>query len=202
MARKKTSIEEDVIKEKKEPLAKRLQTLDTLFEEMSAESGIVAGRPTVSKAVKNRMTFHYYPTPLPQFNEITGGGIPVGHMGMFVGTEDSGKTSTALSIIAHNQKLDPDFVALWIESEDSIDIQKAKDLFGLDLDRFYCISTTDPKTKKQAFGAEAIGNAIIKAVQTTKINFVVINSLKMLVPMAETKKLLEEDTIALDAWGA
>lgn len=198
MARSKPSIEETV--KKREPtLAERTQKLDKLFEDMTAKSGILGGRPTVNPAVRDRMTFKFYPTPLPEFNEITGGGIPAGHMCMFVGTPDSSKTGLALSIVAYNQKLDPDFIALWVESEDSIDINQVEAVYHIDLSRFYCISTTDPETKKQVFGAEAIGDAIINAVQTTKINMVVINSLKMLVPMVEIKKQFEDDTMAVQA---
>jgi RecA/RadA recombinase len=118
---------------------------------------------------------------------------------LIAGREDSGKTGFCLSTIGYNMELDPNFTALWIESEDSLDVEKAAKLHHIDLNRFYCISTTDPKTKKQVFGAEAIGDAIVAALQTTKINMVVINSVKMLVPMEETNKTLEENTMATQA---
>ena len=97
-------------------------------------------------------------------------------------------------------KRDKDFIALWVESEDSIDIDQAADLYGIDLSRFYCLTTTDPVTKKQNYGAEAVGDAIIKVLRDeAHVDICVINSLKMLVPMKETAKNMDEDTIALQA---
>lgn len=195
--RKRTEIEETVAKD--EPLAKRQQALDTLFANLSQQDGIVAGRPTVSKAVKDRLTFKFFGTPIPEMNEAIGGGIPVGKMTLVAGNPDSGKTGFCLSTIGYQMQQDPNFIALWVESEDSLDVEKAAKLYHIDLDRFYSISTTDPKTKSQTFGAEAIGNSIIAAIKSTKIDMVVINSLKMLVPMTETIKTLDEDTMASQA---
>ena len=202
MARRKTN-KEEVLEEaaegKREPLQKRLRDLDALFEAMSSQYGIVAGRPTKSKAVMDRMTFHYIPTPIHALNEALGGGLPAKGMVLIAGQPDSGKTGFLLNTIGERQQADPDFVALWIESEESLDIESAKKLYKLDLARFYCVSTTDPKTNKQVFGAEAIGNAIIAAVREKDVDMCVINSMKMLIPMAETKKSLEEDTMAVQA---
>lgn len=195
--RKKAEVEEVVTKE--EPLAKRQQALDALFASLSQQDGIVAGRPTVSQAVKDRLTFKFLKTPIPELNEAVGGGIPVGKMTLVAGNPDSGKTGFCLSTIGYQMKHNPNFVALWVESEDSLDVEKAAKLYGLDLDRFYSISTTDPKTKSQKYGAEAIGNSIIAAIKSTKIDMVVINSLKMLVPMAESNKTLDENSVAEQA---
>lgn len=185
--------------EKEESLAKRQQALDSLFADLSQQAGIVAGRPTVSEAVKDRMTFKFYKTPIPEMNEATGGGIPAGSMTLIAGEPDSGKTGCALSVIGYQMQHDPNFIALWVESEDSLDVEKAKSLYGIDLNRFYCISTRNPDKKDQTFGAEAMGNAIVTALQSTKVNMAVINSLKMLVPMTETKKQMEQDSIGLQA---
>lgn len=195
--RKKAEVEEVVTKE--EPLAKRQQALDALFASISQQDGIVAGRPTVSQAVKDRLTFKFFKTPIPELNEAVGGGIPVGKMTLVPGNPDSGKTGFCLSTIGYQMQHDPNFIALWVESEDSLDVEKAAKLYHLDLNRFYSISTTDPKTKSQKYGAEAIGNSIIAAIKSTKVDMVVVNSLKMLVPMAESNKTLDEDTMASQA---
>lgn len=203
MAKKKVAAKENNNNEnskKNSSLAKRLQALDSLCEALSEQSGIVAGRPTKVKAVMERMTFRYIPTAVPALNEALGGGLPYGHIVLIAGKSDSGKTAACLETIAVNMKVNPDFIALWVESEDSVDVQAVKKLFpDIDLGRFYCISTTDPKTKKQIFGAEAIGNAIVKVIQDVDIDMCVINSLKMLVPMVETKKQMEEDVMATQA---
>ena len=201
-AKKKKSVEDIIQEEPKQteiPLAKKIQALDSLFAELTAKTGIIGGRISVPE-VRDRMTFQYRPMPIPAWNSAANG-IPVGKMVIFSGAPDSGKTNAAMAFIAHNQKLDPNFVALWVESEDSVDLIESEKLHGIDLDRTYFISTTDPKTKKMAFGAEAIGNAIIAAISNTDshIDVVVINSLKMLVPMTETTKGFEEATMALQA---
>ena len=157
MARKKVTDEQP----KKESLAKREQTLDKLFAELSEQSGVIAGSPARVKAVRDRMTFKYISTPVPALNEALGGGLPRGHMTLIAGRSDSGKTAFCLNTIGDAMKRDKDFIALWVESEDSIDIDQVAALYGIDLDRFYCVSTTDPVTKKQSFGAEAIEKAIL-----------------------------------------
>ena len=87
MARKKVIDEQP----KKDSLAKRKQTLDKLFAELSEQSGVIAGSPARVKAVRDRMTFKYIPTPVPALNEALGGGIPRGHMTLIPGRSDSGK---------------------------------------------------------------------------------------------------------------
>lgn len=199
MARKKVIDEQP----KKDSLAKRKQTLDKLFAELSEQSGVIAGSPARVKAVRDRMTFKYIPTPVPALNEALGGGIPRGHMTLIAGRSDSGKTGFCLNTIGDAMKRDKDFIAVWVESEDSIDIDQVAALYGIDLSRFYCLTTTDPVTKKQNYGAEAVGDAIIKVLRDeAHVDICVINSLKMLVPMKETAKNMDEDTIALNAWGA
>lgn len=199
MAKKKTTAAQETTEVKEESLAKRQQALDSLFSDLSQQYGIVAGRPTVNKDVMDRLTFKFHKSPLPQLNELTGGGLPIGSVTLIAGDPDSGKTSFALASIGYNMELNPNFTALWVETEDSLDVQKAAKLHHIDLNRFYCVSTTDPKTKKQIFGAEAIGNALVAALRTTKIDMVVINSMKMMVPMTETQKDLESDTVAMQA---
>lgn len=198
MAKKKETVTTKS-KEKTESLAARQQGLDNLFEGLTKEFGIIGGRPTVVPEVMDRMTFKFLKTPVPDFNDATGGGIPIGHMTMIPGKPDSGKTGFALSTIGYQMQINPDFIALWIESEDSLDVQKAAKLHHIDLNRFYAITTTDPETKNQTFGAEAIGNAIIAALRERHIDMIVINSMKMLVPMAVSKKTMEQDTVGSSA---
>jgi len=200
MPKKKTKVmEAPEATTKRESLAKRQQNLDALFEEASAKCGVIAGRPTKSKAVMDRMTFKFFATPVAAVNEALGGGLAVGRNILISGGEDTGKTGFCLATIGYQMQLDPNFIALWVESEDSLDVEKASSLYHIDLDRFYCLSTRDPDTKKQVFGAEAIGNLIMKAIRETDVDICVINSLKMLVPMAEATKNFEDDTMAVQA---
>lgn len=180
-------------------MAERLQNLDAFFEAASKNYGVIAGRPTKNKAVRDRMTFHYIDTPIPSVNEALGGGLPRGHMVLIAGREDSGKTGFCLSTIGYQMQKDPSFIALWVESEDSIDLSLVEKLYHIDLKRFFCVTTVDPKTKKQICGAEGVGNNLIGAIRSEDIDICVINSLKMLVPMQETAKTLESDTVAAAA---
>ena len=199
MARKKVTEEKSSGEKREQSLAERTQILDKLCAYLSVNTGIIAGRPDVSESVKERLTFKFFETPIPELNEALGGGFPVGKMVLIAGPEDCGKTGTCMSFIAHQHKINPNFIAAWCESEDSLDINKAESLYGIDKDRFYAISNRRPDSPKEVFGAEAMGNAIKAMIESTHIDCVVINSLKMLVPMVESKKNLEEESIALQA---
>ena len=86
--------------------------------------------------IKEKLTIEWIPTPSLRVNEITGGGIPRGKVTILAGDSDSGKTSHMLETIGLNMKEDPDFMALWLESEESLEIDALETVFGIDLERF------------------------------------------------------------------
>lgn len=194
MARKKNTESTQV---KQQTMAERMQAIDNLCATLTKNGTVIAGRINKSPEVKERMTFHYYPTKIPELNEKLGGGLPVGRTVLISGNPDSGKTAFCMDCISENQQRDPNFFALWVESEDSLDLEKAASLFHVDLERLPAIGISQKNAKE--FGAEAIGNAIEDAIRQSSPNMVVINSLKMLIPMAELSKGLESDTVAVQA---
>jgi recombination protein RecA len=193
MARKKK--EETVVEEtsKEMSLAERLSKLDKLCKEVTDSGIAVAGRVEKSAAVKNRLTFKFIPTPIDALNEALGGGIVRGKFTTISGTEDSGKTNLMLAVIGKNMQEDPNFCALWVESEESLDIQKAAELHHIDLTRFHAIAPS------RSTAAEGVANIIEAAIQASHPDLVVINTLKMLIPKSEIEKPMEKVSVAEQA---
>lgn len=79
-------------------------------------------------------------------------------------------------------KADPDFVAGWLESENSLELDYLAKTFGIDLDRFIYIDHTREVAGE---GALDIAESLIGA---NALDIFVINSLKALVPSEEFEK--------------
>lgn len=102
------------------------------------------------------------------------------------------KTSFLLEIIGTQMKLDPNFVALWVESEESITQEHLK-LFNIDKSRFVFFN------HEREGAAEDLLDRVEAAIATGAIDMCCINSLKCLVPAEEFKKQMGEHTIGLQA---
>jgi recombination protein RecA len=143
--------------------------------------------------IAEKLRIKWYPTPSDNVNAIAGGGFPRGRMTLIVGMPDSGKTSYALETIAINQKLDPDFVAAWLESENSITKDYACRVFGIDPDRFLFI-----EHERTGAGEKALDN-IELIMSSGAVNMIIVNSLKCLVPSEEYKKAHGDATVGTQA---
>ena len=205
MARKKKQEDQETVNSDIS-LAQASQALDKLCADLTASGTVLAGRPTVVPEVKERLTIKFDETPIPELNELLGGGLPIGRIVLIAGLKDTGKTHFMLSFIGHQMNINPNYRTLWIESEESLDVKKAAKLHKLDLNRFWAASVTVTKNKKKEpgknkkeFGAEAVGNAIESAIRSSSPNIVVINSLKLLVPMSELEQGMEKDTVGRQA---
>ena len=130
----------------------------------------------------------YLPTPFITFNEMMNGGIPRGQFGVFAGPERTAKSTFLLQVIAYNQKLDENFVALWTDTEDSLDIAWCETL-GVDLDRLI-VQKAPEEYELQSM--EEILEEALTLVKSQAINFWVIDSIGGLTPSAELKKELVE----------
>lgn len=119
-------------------------------------------------------------------------GLPRGKTTIISGNEDSGKTSFVLETIARNQKEDPNFCALWVESEESL-TDKHLEMFGVDTKR--CVVIQHERTG----AAEVLLDRVEAILATGHIDLCCINSLKCLVPSEEFKKQMGEHTIGLQA---
>lgn len=168
--------------------------LDQMSEAINKKYGrTICGRISNSPELQEQLKIKYIPFPSPNLNKSIGGGLPRKKITILSGQEASGKTGTLLELIAKQQK-NPDFYALWLESEDSFDPEFAK-MLGVDLSRFHIIMYDKDR------GAEATLDELISILEAGKeiFDIVVVNSLKCLTPKAELENSLTKDTIALQA---
>ncbi len=119
---------------------------------------------------------------------VLGGGWPMNRWVELVGEASHGKTALALKTIAANQKLNPDFVAVWIAAEDFD--SKYAELCGVDNSRVLLVETN---SMEDAF------DAVIQFMESKAVDMVVVDSLPALVPSAEDEKHMEEFTVGRGA---
>lgn len=98
----------------------------------------------------------------------------------------------AIETLAYNQKIDPDFVGAWLETEGSI-TEEILALHGVDLDRLVYWNQDDVEN------AESALDVIRSLVASGAVDYVVINSIAGLAPKTEIEDDLEKQNIALVA---
>ena len=101
----------------------------------------------------------FIPLPSPSLNEALGGGLPRKRITILSGVESAGKTGTLLEAIALQQKKDPNFFALWLESEDSLD-PDFMDMLGVDQSRFTLVMHDKER------GAEVVIDELLALAET------------------------------------
>lgn len=143
--------------------------------------------------IKEKLTIDWIPLPSLRVNEITGGGIPRGKVTILAGDSDSGKTSLMLETIGMNMRKDPDFMALWLESEESLEMSSLTEVFGIDLERLVIIHLDKDGA------AEVALDRMEAAMSSGVFDICVVNSLKCLTPSTEFEKEMAAMTIGLQA---
>jgi recombination protein RecA len=115
------------------------------------------------------------------------GGFPRGRVVEVFGPESSGKTTLALSVIAHAQKKGG--IAAFIDAEHALDAEYARKL-GVDIDN---ILVSQPDNGEQALEiAEML-------VRSNAVDVVVIDSVAALVPKAELEGEMGDSHVGLQA---
>ena len=169
-----------IVPEEKAPLKERLKTLDSISSQMNKKFGkVVMGRIGDNPEIMERLKIKFIPTPSLELNEATGGGFPRRRCSIITGKEDSGKTSLVLETIAKNQKEDPNFVAGWLETENSLEEDYIINTFGIDPERFFLIPM----------------DTTVGAEKTLDI----VNSLRCLVPSKDMENAMEDVSVATAA---
>lgn len=105
-----------------------------------------------------------------------------------MGEASHGKTAIALKTIAANQKINPEFTAVWIAAEDFD--SKYAEFCGVDTSRVLLVETN---SMEDAF------DSVIQFMESKAVDMVVIDSLPALVPSAEDEKHMEEFTVGRGA---
>lgn len=126
------------------------------------------------------------PFTSPRMNYCTFGGIPVGKITEFYGEEHGGKTTTALDIVANYQQSGDDRDVLYIDAENTLDVEWAKKI-GVDVDKIYILQ---PKSQS----AEEIFQIICDSVDTGEVGLWVLDSIGALLSAQELEKTLEDKT--------
>lgn len=91
-------------------------------------------------------------------------------------------------------KLDPDFTALWLESENSLKKEWVVDTFHIDPERFVLIPLNT-----QDVGTEATLDIVEGLIATKAFDMICINSMKCLIPQKEREKKIGDENVATAA---
>ena len=183
-----------IVLEEKAPLKERLKTLDSISSQMNKKFGkVVMGRIGETPEIMERLRIKFIPTPSLELNEATGGGFPRRRCSIVTGKEDSGKTSLILETIAKNQKEDPEFVAGWLETENSLEEDYIINTFGIDPERFFLIPLDTE------LGAEKTLDIVQSIISAGSLDLFCINSLKCLVPEKEMEDSIGAQQVGLAA---
>lgn len=129
-------------------------------------------------------SIEFIPYSSPQMNYLTRGGVPVGRMIELVGLPQSGKTTTALDIIANFQKKYPERYCVYLDAENTIDKEWGKTL-GVDWDSVILIQ---PESE---YGEELL-DMLLDYIRSGKVGLVVLDSVPFIIPKAVQEKGLDE----------
>lgn len=121
-----------------------------------------------------------------RLNYMTYGGIPVGRIAEFYGTDGSGKTTTAIDLAGQTQKMFPDKKVLFVDIEHTFDSCWATKL-GLNCDDIIYL---DP----DSMGAEEVFNLMVELIDTGEISLCILDSIGAMVSMQANEKQIGERT--------
>lgn len=124
----------------------------------------------------------------PRVNYMTYGGIPKGKMVEFYGDQHSGKTTTALDLVANYQHEENARTVLYLDYENSLDAVWATKL-GVDLENMIILKPTTQ-------GAEDVLQIALDLMKTGDIGLVIIDSIGAMRSNTELEKDLDEATYA------
>lgn len=119
--------------------------------------------------------FTNYPTPFAAVTNLVGG-IPKGRFTTIAGPEHTGKGAFCAQLIAHLQSIDPNFVALWTDAENSFDFTWATNL-GIDLERLIIQNYNE-----EVNTMEKLLDQSLHLLKELKFNMWIIDSIGALVP--------------------
>lgn len=119
---------------------------------------------------------------------IMGGGWPGDQWSEVVGKSSAGKTFLVLKSIAENQRLDPNFTALWVSAEHYNHEWAAA--LGVDNRRVALVPTQQMETALQV---------MLEGLGSQEFDAIVLDSFPALIPSEEALKAMDEFTTAVGA---
>lgn len=150
-------------------------------------------------------TTRFVATPFPSFNNMTGGGYPIGRYTVIAGPAQVAKTTMVLQTIAHQQSINPDFVAVYVDAEHALDLEWTKKL-GVDTEKLIVLDyrnekkseelqVSDLNSNEDAFTMEWYTQKIRDIVALDIADMVVVDSIGALLPKQEKGKDMDEETM-------
>lgn len=131
-----------------------------------------------------RITLKRFTSGIPGLNDALGGGWPIGRLVELYGGESTGKTTLCYHAIAEFQKLFPDEIVAWIDSEHSFE-QDYADRVGVKSDEMIF---QQPETGEDAL-------EVIKQLILGGVKLIVVDSVAALTPRAEREKQFGDRTM-------
>lgn len=157
--------------------------MDELIKEMNKKA-----KEEIVTVGLSDYSYKRIPFTSPRMNYCTFGGIPVGKLIEFFGEEHGGKTTTALDIIANYQKMDDNRRVLYVDAENTLDVEWSRKL-GVIVEDLIILQ---PKSQS----AEEIFQFVCDSVDTGEIGLWVVDSLGALMSAQELDKDMDEKTYA------
>lgn len=178
-------------------LAERLKLIRSQGDTINKQAGKTVMYFADSPEAIEKNEIRFIPTPCMELNEkISGksgvGGFPIGSMTIVTGQSDSGKTSLILESIGKQMAKDPEFIVLWVESENSLN-NDILEMFHIDRSRFIILTITPED------GGEVVLDRAEALLNTGAFKMFVANSLRALTPKSIVNKPISEDTMAVHA---
>lgn len=126
----------------------------------------------------------FIPYTSPKMNYLTRGGAPIGRMIELVGLPQSGKTTTALDLLANYQKLFPERFSVYLDAENTLDKDWGETL-GVNWDNVILIQ---PESE---YGEDLL-DMTLDYIRSGEVGMSVLDSAPFIVPKGIAEKGLEE----------
>ncbi len=173
---------------KEEKKLSRKEILDKIMAKQNADAGsIVVGW---AGDIANPIVF--MPSASEEFNQVTGGGFPRRRITEVFGSQSSGKTSLVLESVGEWMEEDPEFIFLWGETEEPLDLAYAEKVHGIDPKRFLLLEQTEQ-------GGEKLIDLMESYIRSGAIDGFCVNSVAGLAPKKELESDMDKDLVAVQA---
>jgi recombination protein RecA len=172
-------------------LNEKMKLLDGIQQKVNKKYGeraLMTGKEAIASGALDNVIA---PTPSLELNQALYCGGLSGIVELF-GPPASGKTSLAIETLAQAQKNDPNFIALWVETEHSI-TQDILEQHGVDISR---IAFAD---QAQVDSAESVLDIAYAAIVQNAVNMVIVNSVAGFLPKQEFESDLDKQNVGRTA---
>lgn len=129
------------------------------------------------------------PFSILQLNRMTCGGLQIGKAHEFMGAENGGKTTTALSLIASAQRVFPDKTAVFVDVEQTFDAEWAEQM-GVDVDSLLVYQPNEETPASKILGT------IEDFAKTGEVSIIVLDSIAAMISDQESEKQIGDRTFA------